>query len=173
MDFNVDPMSACVAQIEKEKIYIVDEVVIYSSNTDEMVQEIRDRYGTKVPIFIYPDPASRQRKTSAGGSTDLSILQNGGFNVKVKTRHPAVRDRINAVNSKLKDTNGNRHIFVSKSCKTLIKGLQRQTYKEDTNIPDKEDGFDHMNDALGYMIDYIKPLVVQMPSSRPTRWTMK
>ena len=45
--------------------------------------------------------------------------------------------------------------------------------KKDTNIPNKEDGFDHMNDALGYMIDYIKPLVVQMPSSRPIRWTMK
>ena len=173
MDFNVSPMSCCVAQIERDKIYIVDEIVIYSSNTDEMVQEIRDRYGTKMNITIYPDPACRQRKTSAGGRTDLSILQNGGFHVKVKTRHPAVRDRINAVNSKLKDTNGNRHIFVSKSCKTLIKGLQRQTYKEDTNIPNKEDGFDHMNDALGYMIDYIKPLVVQMPSSRPTRWTMK
>ena len=37
MDFNVDPMSACVAQIEKDKIYVVDEIVIYSSNTDEMV----------------------------------------------------------------------------------------------------------------------------------------
>ena len=76
---------ACVGQIEKDKIYIVDEIVIYSSNTDEMVQEIRDRYGTKCTIFIYPDPASRQRKTSAGGRTDLSILQNGGFHVKVKT----------------------------------------------------------------------------------------
>tara|TARA_A100001201_G_scaffold39477_1_gene41177 strand:+ start:562 stop:1797 length:1236 start_codon:yes stop_codon:yes gene_type:complete len=173
MDFNVDPMSACVAQIEKEKIYIVDEIVIYSSNTDEMCQEIRDRYGTKIPIFIYPDPASRQRKTSAGGRTDLSILQNSGFTVKVKHRHPAVRDRINAVNSKLKDSNGNRHIFISNTCKTLIKGLQRQTYKEDTNIPDKEDGFDHMNDALGYMIDYIKPLVAQMPNSKPTRWNIK
>ena len=76
-------------------------------------------------------------------------------------------DRINAVNSKLKDTNGNRHIFVSKSCKTLIKGLQRQTYKEDTNIPDKEDGFDHMNDALGYLIDYINPcLLYTSPSPR-------
>ena len=103
MDFNIDPMSACVSQIDKEKIYLVDEIVIYSSNTDEMVQEIRDRYGTKIPIFIYPDPASRQRKTSAGGRTDLSILQNGGFTVKVKHKHPAVRDRINAVNSKLKD----------------------------------------------------------------------
>ena len=173
MDFNVDPMSACVSQIEKDKIYVVDEIVIYSSNTDEMCQEIRDRYGTKVPIFIYPDPASRQRKTSAGGRTDLSILQNAGFKVKVKHKHPAVRDRINAVNSKLKDSNGNRHIFVSHSCKTIIKGLQRQTYKENTNIPDKEDGFDHMNDALGYMIDFLKPLTTETNFNRPTRWNIK
>ena len=173
MDFNVSPMSACVAQIEKEKIYIVDEVVIYGSNTDEMCQELKNRYGTRMKIFIYPDPASRQRKTSAGGRTDLSILQNAGFEVKVKHRHPAVRDRINAVNSKLKDSNGKRYIFVSNSCKIVIKGLTRQTYKEDTNIPNKEDGFDHMNDALGYMIDYIKPLVTQMPSQKPIRWTMK
>ena len=47
MDFNVDPMSACVGQIEKDKIFFLDEVIIYSSNTDEMVEEIRNRYGTK------------------------------------------------------------------------------------------------------------------------------
>ncbi len=173
MDFNVDPMSACVGQIEKDKVYFVDEVIIYGSNTDEMVQEIRDRYGTKMQIFIYPDPASKQRKTSAGGRTDLSILQNAGFKVKVKHKHPAIRDRVNAVNSRLKDSKGERHIFVSQSCKTLIKGLQRQIYKENTNIPDKEDGFDHMNDALGYMIDYLKPLTTQANFSSPTRWTIK
>ncbi len=173
MDFNVDPMSACVGQIDKDKIYFVDEVIIYSSNTDEMVDEIRNRYGTKIPIFIYPDPASKQRKTSAGGRTDLSILQNAGFKVKVKPKHPAVRDRINAVNSKLKDSNGQRHIFVSKTCKTIVKGLQRQIYKENTNIPDKEDGFDHMNDAIGYMVDFLKPLTTQARFSPPTRWAIK
>ena len=173
MDFNVDPMSACVGQIDKDKIYFVDEVIIYSSNTDEMVDEIRNRYGTKIPIFIYPDPASKQRKTSAGGRTDLSILQNAGFKVKVKPKHPAVRDRINAVNSKLKDSNGQRLIFVSKTCKTIVKGLQRQIYKENTNIPDKEDGFDHMNDAIGYMVDFLKPLTTQARFSPPTRWAIK
>ena len=173
MDFNVDPMSACVTQIEKDKIYAVDEIIIYSSNTDEMCQEIRDRYGSKAQIFIYPDPASRQRKTSAGGRTDLSILQNAGFKVKVKHKHPAIRDRVNSVNAKLKDSKGVRHIFVSKSCKTMIKGLQRQIYKENTNIPDKEQGFDHMNDALGYLIDYIKPLTSNVQFSRPTRWAIK
>ena len=173
LDMNVDPMSACVTQIVKDKIYAIDEIVIYSSNTDEMCQEIRDRYGSKAQIFIYPDPASRQRKTSAGGRTDLSILQNAGFKVKVKHKHPSIRDRVNAVNSKLKDSKGVRHIFVSKSCKTMIKGLQRQIYKENTNIPDKEQGFDHMNDALGYLIDYIKPLTSNVQFSRPTRWAIK
>ena len=95
MDFNVDPMSACVAQIDKDIIYVVDEIVIYGSNTDEMCQEIKDRYGTKIPIIIYPDPACRQRKTSAGGKTDLSILQNAGFQVKAKFKHSAIRDALN------------------------------------------------------------------------------
>ena len=173
MDFNVSPMSSCVTQIEKDKIYVVDEIVIYSSNTDEMCQEIRDRYGSIAQIFVYPDPASKQRKTSAGGRTDLSILQNAGFKVKVKHKHPSIRDRVNAVNSKLKDSKGKRYIFVSKSCKTMIKGLQRQIYKENTNIPDKEQGFDHMNDALGYLIDYIKPLTSNIPYSKPARWAIK
>ena len=173
LDMNVDPMSACVAHIEKDKIYFVDEIVIYGSNTDEMCEEIKDRYGTKVPIIIYPDPACRQRKTSAGGKTDLSILQNAGFNVKAKFKHTAIRDRVNNVNARLKDFNGQRHIFISNSCKTILKGLQRQVYKENTNIPDKEEGFDHMNDAIGYLVDYVKPLTIRTPISNPQRWNVK
>ena len=173
MDFNVDPMSCVVAQIEKGKILVVDEIVIYSSNTDEMVQEIRDRYGSKIQIFIYPDPACKQRKTSAGGRTDLSILQNAGFNVKVKHKHTPIRDRVNNVNSRLKSANGTRYIFVSKSCKILIKGLQQQIYKIGTNIPDKSEGFDHMNDALGYLVDFVKPLVIDQGPFTPTRWNIK
>ena len=173
MDFNVDPMSCCVAHIIKDKILFVDEIVIYSSNTDEMVEEIRNRYGSKAKIFIYPDPACKQRKTSAGGRTDLSILQNADFNVKVKNKHTPIRDRVNNVNSRLKDSLGQRHIFIGKNCKILIKGLQRQIYKENTNIPDKEEGFDHMNDALGYLVDYIKPLTIKSPSSIPQRWGVK
>ena len=103
----------------------------------------------------------------------MAILKNAGFSVRTRNTAPLVRNRINAVNSKLKNVNGKNSLFVVKSCKNVIKSLERQIYKEGTTQPDKDSGFDHMNDALGYMIDYIKPLVVQMPSSRPTRWTMK
>ena len=173
LDFNVDPMSACVAQIDRDKIHFVDEIVIYSSNTDEMVQEIKDRYGTKIRIFVYPDPACRQRKTSAGGRTDLTILQNAGFGVKCKLKHSPIRDRVNAVNSRLKSADGKRYIFISPSCKIMIKGLQRQIYKENTNIHDKEEGYYHMNDAIGYLTEIVKPLTTNYRNFKPQRWSIK
>jgi len=169
MDFNIDPMCCVVAQEKDNKIIIFDEIQIWSSNTAEMVQEIKQRYKQKV--VIYPDPASKQRKTSAGGFTDLSILKNAGFEVRCRTTHPLVRDRINAVNSKLKNVNGMSSLFMIKSCKNLIKSLQRQIYKEGTHVPDKDSGFDHFNDALGYMIEYMYPLRRDFKPNRPTRWS--
>jgi hypothetical protein len=170
MDFNLDPMSAVICIRKGEKLYAVDEIVMFGSNTDEMVQEIKSRYAHR-NIIIYPDPASRQRKTSAGGRTDLSILQNAGFSVKAKKSHALVRDRINAVNSRLLSSDGQRHFYVGLKCKQTIKSLERQTYKEGTSIPNKDDGFDHMNDALGYLIEYLFPVRTQYDAPQPTRWT--
>ena len=170
MDFNLDPMSAVICLRKGGKLYAIDEIVMYGSNTDEMVAEIKDRYGNR-NIIIYPDPASRQRKTSAGGRTDLSILQNAGFSVKAKNSHALVRDRINAVNSRLLSGDGERHLYISPKCKQTIKSLERQTYKEGTSIPNKDDGFDHMNDALGYLIEYLFPVRTEYDTPQPTRWT--
>ena len=170
MDFNLDPMSAVICIRKGGKLYAIDEIVMYGSNTDEMVAELKNRYPNR-QIIIYPDPASRQRKTSAGGRTDLSILQNAGFSVKAKNSHALVRDRINAVNSRLLSSNGERHLFVSPKCKQTIKSLERQTYKEGTSIPNKDDGYDHMNDALGYLVEFLFPVRTEYDTPQPTRWT--
>jgi len=169
MDFNLDPMSAAVFVKQGKALHAIDEIVMYGSNTDEMVDEIKARY-PKSNITIYPDPACRQRKTSAGGRTDLSILQNGGFNVLAKNRHSAVRDRINSVNARLLTGDGQRHLFIDPKCKKLIESLERQTYKEGTSQPEK-DGYDHMNDALGYLVDYLYPIKKIYDTAQPTRWT--
>jgi len=170
LDFNVDPMSAVVCVIENDRIYVIDEIQIYSSNTNEMCDEIRTRYKSK-QIVVYPDPSARQRKTSAGGITDLAILKNFGFDVKCKNTAPLVRDRINAVNSKLKNVNGKNNLFIVKSCKNAIKSIERQIYKEGTHIPDKDSGYDHMNDALGYLVEYNFPLKRNFAPSQPKRWS--
>ena len=170
MDFNLDPMSAVVAIKDGGNLSIIDEIVIFGSNTDEMVDEIQTRYAGRRCI-IYPDPASRQRKTSSGGRTDLSILQNAGFAVKVRNNHSPIRDRINSVNARLKSADGERHLYVDPKCKQVIKSLERHTYKEGTSQPDKDSGFDHMNDALGYLVDYLHPIKRNIAPTQPTRWT--
>ena len=170
MDFNISPMSAVITELKGNNIYIYDEIVLYSSNTDEMVQEIRNRFQNK-HIFIYPDPASKQRKTSAGGVTDLAILKNAGFNMRVRNAHPLIRDRINAVNTKLKNANGKRTLFIAKNCKTMLKSIERQIYKEGTSVPDKDNNYDHMNDALGYLVEYLFPVRRDFTPSAPQRFS--
>jgi len=170
MDFNTDPMSAVIALRKGNNLICIDEIIIYGSNTDEMAKEIHQRYPNR-QIIIYPDPAARQRKTSSAGRTDLSILNNSGFMTKARSSHPAVRDRINAVNSRLKSGSGERHLFFTDKCKQAIKSLERQTYKEGTSQPNKDDGYDHMNDALGYMVEYLFPIKTDYKIEQPTRWT--
>jgi hypothetical protein len=171
MDFNIDPMSAVIAVRQGDNLYVIDEIRMFSSNTQEAVNEIKSRY-PKSKIWAYPDPAARQRKTSAGGASDVTILQNAGFVVKVPNSHTPVRDRINAVNSRLCDSTGVRRLIISPESKYTIEGLERQTYKEGTTQPDKDSGYDHQMDALGYMVDYMFPVKrdVDPKLLMPQRW---
>ena len=172
-DFNIDPMSVVIAVRKGDTLYVIDEIRMFSSNTQEAVDEIKSRY-PKSKIYAYPDPAARQRKTSAGGSTDVTILQNAGFIVKVPHVHTPVRDRINAVNARLCDSMGQRHLFIHPKCKYTVEGLERHTYKEGTTQPDKDSGYDHQMDALGYMIDFMFPIKKDYGQIvQPARWGHK
>ena len=172
MDFNLDPMSAVVSYIKDNIVYVFDEIQIWSSNTDEMVQEIHNRYKNK-KIVVYPDPASRQRRTSAAGKTDLSILMNGGFTCKVPYKHMAIRDRVNSVNSKLCSSAGIRTIIFHPKAKNCLNSIAKQCYKEGTSLPDKTQGFDHMNDALGYLISFLYPITRNFTPTNPQRFIVR
>ena len=151
MDFNVNPMSAVVCQEYPDYVVQVDEIVIPTSNTNEMAGEIKARYGD-ADVTVYPDPAGTQRRTSAQGETDIGILRKAGLKVNALDSHPLVRDRVNAVNSKIKSASGERHFFVDPRCKKTIECFEKMTYKEGTSEPDKLSGFDHLPDAFGYYV---------------------
>lgn len=155
VDFNIDPMSAVVAVRTSYGLHIFDEVVMFGSNTDELAEEIKNRY--KGNITVFPDPAGAAGSTKSGGRTDHTILRNAGFTVRAKSSHPAIRDRINSVNSLLCNINGERRLTIDPKCKKVIESLSKQVYKPGTNIPEKT-GADHMNDALGYMVEFLYPI---------------
>lgn len=155
MDFNVNPMSATVWQEEGEITRQVGEVVIPTSNTDDMCDELARRYsinGSVGHITVYPDPAGVQRRTSAQGRTDISILRDRKFGVRAMSSHPLVRDRINITNSRFCTVDGTRRAFVDSSCRKSIECYEKLSYREGTSEPDKSSGFSHIVDATGYYL---------------------
>lgn len=156
MDFNINPMSATVHQLHGDGAAAVDhqvaEVVLDTSNTDEMadhLMRVYSRGGDVSHITVYPDPAGHQRRTSAQGRTDISILRSRGFNVVALSSHPKVRDRVNCGNARYCNAAGERRSFIDPSCRLTIQAAERLVYGQDGE-PDKTGGFDHLMDARTY-----------------------
>lgn len=153
MDFNLLPMSATVWQEDGEISSQVAEVILKTSNTDEMSKEIIRRFarnGSVSHITIYPDPAGAQNRTSAQGRTDISILRGYGFKVLAMSSHPLVRDRLATTNARFENAVGLHRAFVDPSCIKSIEAYEKHAYKDGTNDPDKSTGYDHPVDATGY-----------------------
>ena len=165
-DFNTQPISAVVSIRRGEQLFVIDEIEIYNSNTNELVQELRTRYPLN-PITAYPDASGGRRQTSSNGISDHVILQNAGFRLHTGRINPPVVDRISAVNSRLCNSKNQRFLYINKKCKRVIESLVKQTYKESTRIPDKETGHDHLNDAIGYLTHGLYPIRRDAGEQRP------
>lgn len=170
VDFNITPLCAQIGRNTTTGIEVFDEIILENSNTTELAQEIRNRYPTN-PITCFPDPAGVQRKTSANGNTDIKILETAGFATRYHRQHPLVKDRINACNSLFfVRPDGTTRFKIDPKCKFTIKSLKNWTYKQDTMIPEKDSGWDHACDSLGYMIEYLYPIKKPMRDEQPQRW---
>lgn len=152
MDFNVNPMSAVVGVRAVDELLVLAALEIPTSNTEEMAAEILRRF-PKRRIVVCPDPAGKQRKTSAPvGQTDFTILQRAGFTVRAPNAAPAVVDRINNA-QQMYAHDGRRRVRIHPQAgAALITALSNLTYKEGTSQPDKKSGFDHLCDAVDYLL---------------------
>ena len=172
-DFNVTPMSCVVGRQTRDGIEIYDDIYLDNSNTAEMIEEIRSRY-PRNPVVFFPDPAGVQRKTSAGGNSDIKLLEMAGFQCRYHRQHPLVRDRINAGNSLFfQRADQSTRFFIDPSCKKTIACLKNWAYKPDSMIPDKNSGFDHGCDALTYMVQFLYPINKPVEAKAPQRFGAK
>jgi hypothetical protein len=157
-----------------DTLYAIDEIQMYSSNTNELCDEIKSRYPTS-RVWAYPDPSGSARKTSSGGLTDHIILRNAGFIVKAPRSHDPIRDRFNALNSRLCSASGVRSLYINPKCKYTIESLEKYSYKEGTQTPDKggDPDYSHMFDALSYAVAYMFPITRDRDQDQyaPKRWT--
>lgn len=157
LDFNVNNMAACVGVIDQKKAILIDEIV-GEKNTESMIKEIKRRYGNGRVINVYPDSSGKNNSANADRSS-IVLLEEAGFKVHYKSKNPAVTDRVNSVNAKIKNANGEIGVYINTNkCPHLVTGLEQQGYDKD-GAPDKSSGIDHVLDAFGYFIYFHWPLV--------------
>lgn len=157
MDFNVSPMACVIGVAHNNMMYIVDSIEIYGSNTQEMCDEINDRYPNNTKI-VYPDATGKREYTSSFGNSDHNIIRQNGMTIKVNKGNPKVKDRITSVNTAFSNAKGECRLKIHRKNKSLINCLYKQAYKPDTQQPDKDSGLDHLPDALGYLIHTLMPV---------------
>jgi hypothetical protein len=160
IDFNIGGCVATVFVIERGEVHAVDEFISY--DTRDFVNNLT-RYAGSI-VTVYPDASGRDGHTSASES-DISIIQNAGYNVLCHNSNPAVRDRINAVNGMLAH---NRLFINEKKCPDLVCALESQGYniKGEPEKFDSHPACDDWCDSLGYFIAYMFPVGRELTRSK-------
>jgi hypothetical protein len=112
------------------------------------------------------DASGHQRRTS-GSATDWTIIREffartiPHFNHSIRSNsvNPAVRDRVNCVNARLRNALGEAHLFIDPRCRELIRDLEQVSWAPGASEIDKRDpARTHDSDALGYYVSQLFPL---------------
>ncbi|RWI35415.1 phage terminase large subunit [Mesorhizobium sp.] len=159
-DFNIDPMSSVIMQQQPNgEIWVVEEAILFGSNTQEVADELQARfYKNQNQVTFFPDPAGANRNHDRGESS-LEILRQAGFKkILYRRKHPPVADRVNSVNRLLLTADGTIRLKVDKNCKHLITALEQTIYKPGSRDVDKSAGVEHPADALGYYAEFAHPV---------------
>lgn len=156
MDFNVMHMAATIYVQRKDGFHAVAEIKDIL-DTPAMIKMLKEKYQQEQDfhrIIVYPDASGDSRKSVGANQTDISLLKNAGFEIRVRPTNPSVRDRVNATNKAFEDNW--LHINADR-CPRVAECLEQQAYDKNGE-PDKSTGFDHQNDATTYPIVYERPI---------------
>jgi len=160
LDFNVDPMSSVIVQTIGEKTMVLDEIVIRHGTTYQACDEFLKRYaGYRGVVEVHGDASGYAQQTT--GTSDYGMIRdyfeaNSNLTVQHLAAHsnPAVRERVNLMNARLRSAAGEIRMQVDGKCKELIADFEQVAYKTDSCAIDKDRDRlrTHLSDALGYLV---------------------
>lgn len=157
-DFNVQYMSSKV-WVKRESGLVMVAELDDMFDTPDVIKVIKERWANKGHrIIIYPDASGNSRKSVDASKTDIALLQQAGFAVRVNSSNPAVKDRILATNKAFESGKAKVN---ARACPVAVRCLEQQAYDQNGE-PDKSAGFDHSNDAASYPVVYEFPVIKPM-----------
>lgn len=149
MDFNCDPMTATILQLQSGKVIAHDEIFLRNSDTFKMCDALKKK-GYSGGVVI-PDSTGKNRKTS--GKSDFQILKEAGFTIRY-CRNGFVTDRVNNVNRCL----SNNLVEINPRCKKLINDLEKVVWKNNQLDQKTDHLLTHCSDNYGYGLNQLLPM---------------
>lgn len=166
-DQNYTPLSSAIGVMRDNNLLLLDEIVLTSAVSKQSALEFVEKYKRheNKTVFIYGDPAGRagEKHGHASDYTDIEgVLRANGwrFTRRVRSAHPAIKDRQNAVRAKIKSADGHISLFVNPvTAKWCDKGLATvQLQKGSTFQEDQKNQYQHITTAIGYCVDREWPI---------------
>lgn len=166
-DQNYTPLSSAIGVMRDNNLLLLDEIVLTSAVSKQSALEFVEKYKRheNKTVFIYGDPAGRagEKHGHASDYTDIEgVLRANGwrFTRRVRSAHPAIKDRQNAARAKIKSADGHISLFVNPvTAKWCDKGLATvQLQKGSTFQEDQKNQYQHITTAIGYCVDREWPI---------------
>jgi PBSX family phage terminase large subunit len=164
LDFNVYNCTAVICVIRLGIPRILGELT-KMRDTPHVVSTLKEKY-SEHRINIYPDASGNSNKTINATESDIKILRDSGFNVRVPNKNPFIKERVLAVNTLICNSLGERKILINTlACPTLTECIEQQIYDKNGE-PDKSSDNDHAPDAMGYLVHFNWPIIKPIQAQR-------
>jgi PBSX family phage terminase large subunit len=165
-DFNINPYNAIfLIQIIDGKVTIIDNAIINGKPLVDSIAYLKDKFGhlgaALMSATIYGDAAGRARSQGTA-QTNYDIIRNAGWKkLKIKTSNPRVMDRINVVNSMLRNGNGESRMQLCARNHRLIDDFEQMSFNDKGEVDKSNQGLSHASDSVGYYLEHEHRLIKQ------------
>ena len=161
VDFNVLNTNAIIHILDKEarQAFAVDEL-IGMVDTPHFIKTVKEKYPQN-KIYIYPDASGNAKKSIDASKSDIKLIKDAGFFVRVKSKNPPVKDRIQSMNGMFRTGDDDINYRVNPTtCPSYVEALEQQPFdKNGQPLKNPKTNVDDINDAAGYCIFYNFPIV--------------
>jgi PBSX family phage terminase large subunit len=158
-DFNINPYNAIyLIQVIDGKVTVIDNAILKGKPLVDSLDYLKEKFShLGAGLFsatIYGDAAGKARSQGTAQS-NYDLIKNAGFHkMKIKTANPRVADRINALNSMLRNGKGDVNIGVCERNQELIVDLEQMSYNDKGEVDKSNQDLSHAVDSVGYYIEY-------------------
>jgi len=153
-DFNVRNMSSVIHIIDEHNHPHAIKELTKLKDTPTLIRELNKFRDLNHEIIVYPDASGDSKKTLDASSSDIQLLREARFELRMPYSNPPIKDRVNSMNGMFENGKGEHKYFINYTeCPQYANALEKQVWLSNGK-PEKDpnNNVDDLNDAAGYFI---------------------